>query len=442
MRYARNGDTHLAFRVFGDGPIDLLHYSSLFVSFDSYDDEPHVARFERRLAAFARVIEFDRRGVGLSDRAEARDHTVDVFADDALAVLDAAGSTSTVLLCPTGAGLMGISLAARAPERVHSLILVNSYAKLLRSPEYPIGLPPEIVDSFVVDNTDPDMQWKTGEDDDVSLMAPSLRHDRGFRQWLSRESQRAASPSAARVHLRMEVGSDVTDRLDAINVPVLVIHRTRDRFIPAEHSRYLAEHIKGARLVELPGEDHLWFAGDADGLLDEIEEFVTGKRSGSADRVLATLLFTDIVDSTKHAAEIGDSAWRAELDAHDALVRSQLARFGGREVNTTGDGFVAMFDAPTGAITCARAIVAAAGAADIPVRLGLHTGECERRGDDVAGFAVHIAARVAAVGGAGDVIVSRTVADLVAGSEAEFRSLGDHELKGVARPWELFALET
>jgi class 3 adenylate cyclase len=441
VRYARNGDQHLAYRVFGEGAVDLLHHSSLFLSFDSYDDEPHVARFERRLGAFARVIEFDTRGIGLSDRADVDDYNVETFAADALAVLDAAGSTSAILFCPTGAGFMGITLAARHPERVQSLILVGSYARLLRSPEYPIGLPPEVVDSFIVDNTNPDTEWRSGEDDDVSLMAPSLGRDLRFRQWFARESKRAAGPTAARRRLRMEVESDVTASLSEVNVPTLVIHRSGDKFIPVEHSRYLAEHIRGARFVELPGDDHLWFAGDADGLLDEIEEFVTGRRSGSADRVLATLLFTDIVDSTKHASEIGDTAWRAELDAHDTLVRSQLARFGGREVNTTGDGFVAMFDGPTSAIACAQSLVAAAGAVGIAVRLGLHTGECERRGDDVAGLAVHIAARVAAVGGAGDVVVSRTFVDLLAGSDLRFRSLGEYDLKGVARPWELFALE-
>jgi class 3 adenylate cyclase len=236
----------------------------------------------------------------------------------------------------------------------------------------------------------------------------------------------------------LTTGADVRHLLPEITVPTLVIARTGDRFILPRHGRYIADHIPGARYVELPGADHLPFAGDADAAADEIEEFVTGRRSGSADRILATFLFSDIVDSTRRAAEIGDAAWHAELDAHDAAVRGELARFGGREVNTTGDGFVALFDRPTSALECARAIASTAG---VRVRLGVHSGECERRGDDIAGLAVHITARIAGRASAGEVLVSRTVCDLVVGSGLRFGSRGEHELKGVDRPWELFALE-
>jgi pimeloyl-ACP methyl ester carboxylesterase len=439
VTYARSGDAHIAYRTYGEGPVDLVYFSPIFASFQDYDDEPHTARFGRRLAAFARVIEFDLRGTGMSDRGELSDERL---VEDTFAVLDAIGSSQAVLFASSGSGGIAIECAVRAPERVHSLVLFNSYARLMWADDYPHGLPGDFVQSFLDDNTNPEAEWSSEGDDDVDLLAPSLTNDPRFRSWLQRSAQRAASPAEARNFLRLSTGVDVRRLLSDVSVPTLVIARANDRFLPAAtFGRYLAERIPGARLVELPGADHLPFAGDADALLDEVEEFVTGRRSGSADRVLATVLFTDIVDSTRRATELGDAAWRAELDGHDAIVRTQLGRFGGREVNTTGDGFVAAFDIPTSALACARAIAATAATAGLRVRLGVHTGECERRGDDLAGLTVHIAARVAAVGDAGEIVASRTVCDLLAGSELRFRSLGEHDLKGVARPWELFALE-
>jgi pimeloyl-ACP methyl ester carboxylesterase len=438
VRYARSGDAHLAYRTFGDGPIDLVHITSLLVSFDAYDENPHTARFGRRLSSFARVIEFDPRGLGLSDSGDGP-VTLDTLADDTLRVLDAAGSEQAILLGIAGAGSVAITVAAAAPERVRALVLVNSAARMMSADDHPIGFPESLITGFLADNIDPDATWEaaTGESD-VALMFPSLQHDPRFRAWLERSSQRAAGPAAARRMVAAWATSDVRPLLPRVTAPTLVLARAGDRFVPAAHSRHLAEHIDGARYVELPGNDHMAFAGDADALADEIEEFVTGQRSGSADRILATLVFTDIVDSTRRAGEIGDVAWRAELDAHDSAVRRELERFRGHEVNTTGDGIVAMFDSPTSAVECARAIATSAG---IPVRVGVHTGECERRGDDVAGLAVHIAARVAALAGADEVLVSRTVCDLVAGSALHFESRGEHELKGVDRRWELFALE-
>jgi pimeloyl-ACP methyl ester carboxylesterase len=440
--FARSRGAHVAYTTFGEGPPDLLWLSTLTVPLDSFEDEPHTARYLRRLASFARVIRFDWRGVGSSDPPESTAvHEIADMAADALAVLDAAGSERAVVLAETGGGVVGLQLAVDAPERVASLVLASCYARLARADDYRIGLRPELLDAFLRDNPNPDVEWTVGGEGDLGLTAPSLRSDPRFVEWWHRASRRGASPVRARQLLAMTVRADQRSVLPAITQPTLVLHREGDVFVPARFGAYLAEHIPGARYVELPGADHLAFSGDADALLDEIEEFLTGHRHGSADRVLATILVTDIVDSTGRAAAIGDGAWRAELDAHDLLVRTQLGRFGGREVKTTGDGFVATFDAPSAAIPAAVAIARASRAAGLPIRAGIHTGECERRGDDLAGLAVHIAARVAALAGAGEVWASRTVRDALVGSAVTFSSRGEHELRGVPLQWELFAIE-
>jgi class 3 adenylate cyclase len=437
VQYARNGDAHIAYRVTGSGPVDLLYFSPLFVSFDAGDEEPHIARFNRRIGSFARLIEFDPRGIGLSD-AGTEPLSIDLVAADALCVLDAAGSERAVLMAVSGAGGMAVTMATSAPERIERLVFVNAYARLVRADDYRIGYSESAVASFREDNVDPEVEWATATGEtDVALMLPSLQHDARFREWLERSGRRAASPAAARRFLTMVTSADVRHLLPSVSAPTLVLARRDDRFVRAAFGRYIAAHIAGAKLVELPGADHLPFAGDSDALVDEVEEFVTGRRSGRVDRVVATLVISDIVDSTRRAGEIGDAAWRTELDAHDAAVRAQLRRFGGREVNTTGDGFFAAFDSPTSAVECAHAITRTAG---VPVRVGVHTGECERRGDDLAGLTVHIAARVAASAGAGEVLVSRTVCDVLAGSSLRFTSRGLHRLRGVDGPWELFAL--
>jgi class 3 adenylate cyclase len=437
VRYVRSGDVHIAYRTVGEGPVDIIYFPPMFVSFDAYDENPHTARFSRRLASFARLIEFDDRDIGLSDAGQ-DPLSVDLATSDALRVLDAVGSERAVLLSVAGGGAVGITIAATAPERACALVLVNAYARLIRADDYPIGYPESVITSFMADNVDPETQWDDGSGaTDVSLMMPSLQRDARFLDWLERSAHRAASPEQARRHLRLITTFDVRHLLSRVTVPTLVLTRRENKFVPSSHSRYLAEHIPNAKLVELPGADHMPFSGDADGLADEIEDFVTGRRSGGPDRILATLVFSDIVDSTRRASEIGDVAWRAELDTHDAVVRAQLGRYGGREVNTTGDGFVAVFDSPTNAVECARAVATSTG---LPVRVGVHTGECERRGDDVAGLAVHVAARVAACAAAGEVLVSRTVCDLVSGSSLRFVSRGEHTLKGIDRPWELFQL--
>jgi class 3 adenylate cyclase len=433
IKYTRSGDSHIAYRIDGEGPRDILYLGEMLISIEAFDDEPHVARFNRRLSAIGRLILFDGRGLGLSDR-EGAPFTPEGCIADALAALDAAGSTSVVVVAAGGGGPIALQLAADHPDRVAALVLVNSYARLIRDDDTPFGLPEELVTRFVEDNPDPDIDWSPGGVDDAALLSPSLRNDARYREWFQRSGQRAAGPGTARRWLRMTSYADARRYLPAISVPTLVLSRTGDRFVPAGCSRYLADHIQGAAFVELPGKDHSPHSGDSDALADEIEEFISGSRHGSADRALVTLLFTDIVDSTSAAAGMGDTAWRAQLDGHDAAVRTQIGRFGGREVNTTGDGFLASFESPTQAVRCAHAIVATG----LPVRIGIHTGECERRGSDLAGVAVHIAARVAAAADAGEVMVSRTVCDLVSGSGMRFDSRGLHALKGVETEWELF----
>ena len=441
--YARAQDgAHLAYQVRGAGPRDLvcLGYGT-FVSIDMRDDEPHFRAFEERLGSFSRFIRYDPRGIGLSDPAVASsDLALDVAAADAIAVLDAVESDRATLLAAGGSGLTAVKVAATFPERVASLVLLNCYARLAIAADYPVGHPNEVIDDFLERVLTDD-----GEDatvDDAALLAPTLAQDPAYRAWWKRAGQRGASPRSARALLPATIGGDVRADLGGVDCPTLVVQRTKDRILSLGHGRYLADHIAGAQLVELPGADHLPYSGDADALVDEIEEFVTGVRGGGdPDRVIRTILFTDIVGSTMQAERLGDRSWRLLLDRHDEMVRDQLRRFRGREIKTTGDGMLATFESPTGGMRCARAIVAAAEQVGLEIRAGLHTGEVELRGDDVSGIAVHIAQRVSSLAGAGEVLVSRTVADLVTGSTLEFEDRGPHELKGVAGTWQLFRVQ-
>ena len=440
--YAKSDDGYLGFTVAGDGPIDLVYLNNNTIATDSCDEEPHAVHFFGRLASFSRLIRYDVRGVGVSDPLDpAVPPTIERGARDAAAVLDSVGSERAAFVGEAGGGLIGIELAATRPERVSALVLVNSYARLVRADDYPVGHPAELIEGFLAENVDPQQTWTAEGSDDVGLIAPSLRDDASFRAWWVRASQHGAGPRNARALLTENTMADVRHRLPNIAAPTLVIHRDHNRFVPRSCGRFVADHIPGARFMLLPGSDHLAWAGNADAVVDEIEDFLTGRRGGG-ERVLATVLFTDIVDSTRQAAALGDRAWRARLENHDAIVRQELRRYGGREVNTTGDGFLAAFASPTQAVRCAQAIVDGSGAAQLEVRAGIHTGECERRGDDLAGLAVHIAARVAASAGGGEVVVSRTVRDLVVGSEMRFADRGEHELKGVPDRWQLFALES
>jgi len=441
--YAKNGDTHISYSVSGDGPIDVLALSVFMIATESLAEEPHAAAYDRRLASFCRLIRFDFRGIGLSDPMDLNAGvTLGDLAQDASAVLDAVGAGRVTLLADDGAAAVAISLAASAPERVERIVLINGYARIMTAEGYPHGHAPDVVMSFIQTNVDPDAEWTFDGSDDRAILAPSLADDTAFGEWWTRTARRSASPASALAMLRVTSQADVRDLLPAIGAPTLVVHRRDNFFTPVGCGRYLAENIAGAKYVELPGMDQVPWAGDADAVLDEIEEFLTGTRTGAGERVLTTVLFTDIVDSTGQAAALGDRAWRARLENHDAIVRRELRRFGGREVNTTGDGFLATFDSPTQAARCARAIVEASRGAQLEVRVGIHTGECERRGDNLVGLAVHIAARVAAAAAAGEVMVSRTVRDLVGGSEMRFVDHGEHELKGVPERWQLFALES
>ncbi len=441
-RYARSEDgSHVAFQVIGDGPLDLVTvgYGNV-VSIDMRDEEPHVRRFEERLASFSRLIRFDPRGIGLSDAPRPGVAAgIELVVDDILTVLDTIGSTRACLFAVGGGGLAALLAAAVHPGRVSSLALLNCYARLPRDEDYPCGIPQRILTSFVDSVLDvgaaPDPTM-----DDVQLLVPSLSGDRAFREWWARAGRRGASPAAARASLEMSFAGDVRSALPLIDAQALILHRDPSLF-SVGHARYLADHLSQARLVVLPGGDHLPFGADSDIVIDEIEEFLTGVRGGVAtDRVLTTVLFTDIVGSTERAARSGDRSWHELLDSHDAMARGELRRFRGREVKTTGDGILATFDGPARAIRCAQSICAGAQQLGLEVRAGLHTGEVEVRGDDVGGIAVHLAQRVSSCAAPSEVLVSRTVVDLVAGSGLEFDDRGVHELKGIQGTWGLFAV--
>jgi class 3 adenylate cyclase len=393
----------------------------------------------RRLASFSRLIRFDLRGSGLSDPLGISERpTLEERTKEMLAVLDAAGSERAALLANNVIGTLAVFFAASYPTRTSSLVLDGCYARLAEAPDYPWGFPSEVLEKSVAAvardrGSAAGSAWR--------YVAPNAAKDPEFSASVTRYARSALSPGGARSMAEMAVFADVRSLLPAIQAPTLVLYRSGDRWTGRPHSVYLAEHIPGAKLVEVPGDDNLIFVGDSDADLDEIEEFLTGTRHvPETNRVLATVLFTDIVGSTKRAAAIGDQDWRKLLDAHDGVVRRQLERFGGTEVNTLGDGFVATFDGPGRAIQCACAIRDAVLALGIEVRTGLHTGEIELRGPDVAGIAVHLAQRVSALANPSEVLVSRTVTDLVAGSGIEFEDRGAHELKGVPGTWKLFAV--
>lgn len=440
MRYARSGDSHVAYQVLGQGQLDLLLFFASNASIDSMDEESALVRFNRRLESFSRLIRFDCRGLGLSDPLALSElPALEQWIEDAIGVLDAVGVQSAALLADMDAAAKAIMMTATHPDRVSQLVIVNGTARMTAAPDYPFGVPRDVLDQFIEDVTHPDA-LQDGFDD-LALFAPSVGDDPAFRAWWVRAGRRSASPSTAQAMLRMDILTDVRELLPLIRVPTLVLHRRDCQTINAAHGRYLAEHIPGATYVELPGRDSLYWVGETDAMLAEIEEFLTGTRQPpEPDRVLATVLFSDIVDSTAQASAMGDRAWRDRLDAHDAMVRRQLARFRGNEVKTTGDGFFATFDGPARAIQCGCAMRDGAQQLGVEVRVGLHTGEVELRGDDIAGIAVHIGARVAALAGAREVLVSRTVTDLVAGAGIEFEDRGERELKGVPGTWRVYAV--
>ena len=438
--YAKNGDVHLAYQVLGDGPLDLVLIESWVHQVEAFWEVPELARARRRLAAIGRLIIFDRRGAGLSDPVPLdRLPDLETQVADVCAVMDAAGSNRAAILGFTEGGPLAILLAASLPQRCRALVLCNTAARMTEAPDYPAGAPEELLLEIVRHQAE---SWSTGDTDHVARLAPSRADDPRFAETLVRLGRSAVSPGAVAHYYRQSVCTDVRELLPVIQAPTLVLQRAHDQLAPAELGQYLAAHIAGAKYVELDGADHLWFTESADELVDEVEEFLTGARtSHDPDRKLATVLFTDIVGSTARAVELGDTRWRALLDEHDTIVRQELMRFGGREIDTTGDGFLATFDGPGRAIRGASAIRDALALIGVDVRAGVHTGEVEVRGERIGGLAVHIGARVAANAGAGDIVVSNTVKDLLAGSGLTFADRGEHELKGVPGTWHLFAAE-
>ncbi len=433
-KYARSGELHIAYQVTGEGPLDLVFVPG-FVSHLEYSwEEPRWARFLARLASFRRLIRFDKRGTGLSDRTVPIP-TLEQRMDDVRAVMDAVSSERAALFGISEGGPMSLLFAATYPERTTALVLYGSYARRSWAPDHPAGRRPE--DMEVVFQR---MEREWGGPMGIDIWSPSMAHDETYQRWWANFLRLSASPGAAIAIMRMNMDIDVRHLLPSIRVPTLILHRVGDRLTKIDQGRYLAERIPGAKLVELPGDDHAPMVGDTEAIVDEIEEFLTGVRHPpEVDRVLATVMFTDIVRSTEHAAQLGDRRWRDLLEGYYALVRRELSRYRGREIDTAGDGVLATFDGPARAIRCALGIETAARPLGVEIRAGLHTGECEIIGDKMAGLAVHIGARVAAIANPGDILVSSTVKDLVAGSGIKFQDRGQHSLKGIPGEWHLYA---
>jgi pimeloyl-ACP methyl ester carboxylesterase len=434
-QYARSGSAHIAYQVVGEGPIDLVFVRGWFSHLELDWEWPELARFHRRLAGIGRLILFDKRGTGMSDRAPSSElPTLEQRMDDVRAVLDAVGSERVALLGLSEGGPMSVLFAATYPERTRALVLMSSMARTGLAPDYSIGVTPDVFEALLAR-----LEAGWGRGVGIHFLAASLADDPVNRQAFARYQRMAVSPGAAIDLLRMVAQIDVRPILAAIRVPALVLHRSGDRFTPVEWGRYLGAHIPGARYVELPGPDHVPWAGDAEAVLGEIQEFLTGMREPpESERVLATVLFLDIVGSTEQAAALGDQRWRERLESFYALVRGELQRMRGREVDTAGDGMLATFDGPARAVRCGLAVAAAVRRLGLAVRAGVHTGECEIMGDKLGGIAVHLGARVAGTAGPGEVLVSQTVRDLVAGSGLRFEDRGVHALKGIPEAWRLF----
>jgi class 3 adenylate cyclase len=434
-RYAKSGDLHIAYIVEGDGPIDLMWIPPWISQVEYLWSERSLMRVMRRITSFARFITFDRRGSGLSDPFFGAP-TLEDQMDDLIAVMDAVGSERVAIVGTLEGGPMAATFAATHPDRVSALVLYATFARATWAPGYEFAWPADVRDEHMAELVE---HW--GEGRVVAGVAPSEASDPGFMEWGGRLERLAASPSTIRRLMGLIGEFDVRDVLPSIRVPTLVMHRRDDSFIKIEHSRYLAQQIPGARYVELEGSDNMFSLGDSEGLLGEIEEHLTGVRHvHEPDRMLATVLFTDICDSTRQAAEMGDSGWRSLLERHDALFRHALDRHRGREVKRTGDGFLATFDGPARAIRCAASVAEAMGSLGIQVRAGLHTGELEVMDGDLGGLAVHIAARVLDRASPSEVLVSGTVKDLVVGSGIGFEDRGEHELRGVPGEWRLYAV--
>jgi class 3 adenylate cyclase len=437
VRWAQSGDAHIAFRVLGAGPVDLVFLGGFLSHIEVLLEEPGLRRWWERLGSIARVILLDRRGLGLSDPLDGPLSLADEVADID-AVLDAAGCDRVVVQSYAAGGPLAIEYAAARPDRTLALVLYASVLTSVRDDEAPYADSPESRQQRLAGLLE---RWGTGAN--LDDMAPSVVDDNRIREWLGKLERQSTTP-AGMLRLAANLSDiDVRHHLPGLRVPTLVLHRTGDRLIDVGHSRMAAERIPGARLVELPGVDSLPMIGDTEALLGEIEEFLTGSRTSTSglQRRLLTILITDIVDATGHAARMGDARWRDLLAAHDAAIRREVERYGGREVKTLGDGYIAAFEGPpSDALRCARTVVAVVRGLGIEIRAGLHTGECELIADDVGGMAVHIAARVCDMAGPEEILTSGTVYGTVVGSGLDFESRGAHLLRGVPGPWPIFAL--
>jgi pimeloyl-ACP methyl ester carboxylesterase len=437
-RYAKAPDgTSIAYQVVGDGPVDLVYSSGIWSNVELMWDDPDWAYFLERLASFSRLTVFDMRGIGLSDRGP-EPPSIELQRDDIAAVMDAVGIEDAVVFAGARAGTMTMLFAATHPDRTSALVLYAPVAKTVATPDFPFGKRPEEQQAFVERFV---REMGTGRN--LALQAPSRASDERFVAWWARFERLVASPSAYEELAGIFTEVDVRQALPAIHAPTLVIHRRDDRIVFSPQVQFVADQIKGARLVELPGIDHVPFIGDADAILDEVEEFVTGARPvPRTDRVLATVLFTDIVGSTERQASLGDRGWTALVKQHHAAIREVLTRFRGLEQDTAGDGFYIRFDGPAHAIHCAQEIVRAVRALGIEVRAGVHTGECDIVEGKCSGLSVSIGARVMDHAGPSEVLVSQTVRDLTAGSGLVFEDAGEHELKGVPNSWRLYRVAT
>jgi class 3 adenylate cyclase len=435
-KYARSGDVHIAYQVFGEGDLDLVLVNGYITHVELVWEHPPARRFMEGLGSFARVINFDRRGSGLSDPV-ADVPTFEQRMDDVRAVMDAAGTERAALLGISEGVPMSILFAATYPERVQALVAAGGMARSTLDDDYPWASTPEALLESGQEFILPD--W--GQGSIVEVAAPSQADNEETRAFFGRMERMTASPAMMTALAQMFLQIDVRDVVPNVHVPTLVLHRRHDLLVNVRNGRWLADHLPNAKLVELPGRDHNPWYEDPERTLGEIEEFLTGTRTApEPQRALATVLFTDIVDSTRSAAEMGDQRWRELLENHHLAVKDALGRHDGREIKSLGDGFLATFDGPGRAIGAARQIVESSEPLGIRVRAGLHTGECEIIGDDVGGMAVNIAARVSALAGPGEVLVSRTVKDLVVGSGLEFDDRGAHTLKGVPDTWQLHAV--
>jgi class 3 adenylate cyclase/dienelactone hydrolase len=438
IQYATSGDVNVAYLAIGEGPLDVVivpgYVSHLEIGFEN----PAIRKMTERLVKFARLIVFDKRGTGMSDPVDTAP-TLEQRMDDVRAVMDAAGSERAAVIGVSEGGPMAILFAATYPQRTQALVLYGAMARSTWAPDYPWATPKEALIEAAQELMAPDF----GSGNSVEVFAPSQADNPKAREWMARMERFAATPAMRAQLLKMSIDIDVRPALSLISAPTLVLHRKGDRVVNINSGRYLAEHIEGAKLVELEGRDHLIWYGGTDEVIGEIEQFLTGSRSGpvqDADRMLATVMFVDVVGSTQRAAEMGDRPWAQLLESFYAVVRRQLNESRGREVKTMGDGFLATFDGPTRAVQAGQAVVEAVRQLGLEVRVGLHAGEVQLMDDDIGGLAVHIGARIGSSASAGEVLVSSSVVDLVAGSGITFTDRGEHTLKGVPGEWHLFAV--